>query len=276
VLDYLVQYNVPHIAPTTGSGLLARPTRPNIFCAQPSYTIEGTLLAQYALDTLGSKTFAVLFQNDAFGKEGLDAIQAELQKRNLAAATEVAYETTDRNYSAQALRLQSSGADTVILFAIPQSGGSVVAEMTRIGFKPRLLSSSVMNDPVIFDLSGPGIDGMLLGSWLPDYADLTDPKVAAFQAWMRENAPNEQAAGFAEIGYMQAQITTELLKRTGKDLTRERFIQAANALQDYTGSMVPSLSYTPEDHRGVKAMYFQRAVAAEKRFTRITDYIELK
>lgn len=276
VIDYLVQNNVPHLAPATGSGLLANPVRPNIFAVQLNYSIEGALLTRYAVETLGSKKFAVFFQNDAFGKEGLAAVQGELKKKNLAAAAEVSYETTDKDFSAQALKLQASGAEAVILYAVPAPGGGIIKAMTTGGYQPKLLSSSVINDPTIFDLAGPGIDGMLLGAWLPAYDDLSNPKIVEFQNWMKSNAPNEQAAGFAETGYTYATIMTELLKRTGKDLTRERFIQTANALQNYTGSLVPNLSYTPTDHSGVKAMYFQQAKVADKKFVKITDFIELK
>ena len=276
VIDYLIQNNVPHLAPSTGSGLLANPVRPNVFAVQLNYSIEGALLTRYAAETLGSKKFAVFFQNDAFGKEGLAAIQDELKKKNLAAATEVSYETTDKDFSAQALKLQSSGADTVIIYAVPAPGGGIIKAMTTGGFKPKLLSTYVINDPTIFDLAGPGIDGMFLGAWLPAYDDLSNPKIVEFQTWMKANAPNEQAAGFAETGYTYAAIMTELLKRTGKDLTRERFLQTANALQGYTGSLVPSLSYAPTDHSGVKAMYFQQAKSADKKFVKITEFIELK
>src|SRR5204863_9368738 len=90
------------------------------------------------------------YQNDAFGQEGLDAVQAELKKRGLPAATGVSYETADTSYSAQALKLQTTGADTVILYAVPKPGGSIIAEMGKIGYAPKLLSSSVINDPSIF------------------------------------------------------------------------------------------------------------------------------
>ncbi len=275
VIDYLIQNNVPHLAPSTGSGLLANPVRPNVFAVQLNYSIEAALLARYAIETLGAKKVAIFFQNDAFGKEGLDAARGELKKKGLA-ATEVSYETTDKDFSAQALKLQASGADTVILYAVPAPGGGIIKAMTTGGFKPKLLASSVINDPTIFDLAGPGIDGLLVGAWLPSYDDLGDPKIVEFQNWMKANAPNEQAAAFAETGYTYAMIMTELLKRTGKDLTRERFIQTANGLQNYTASLVPNLSYAPTDHSGVKAMYFQQAKVADKKFVKITDFIELK
>src|SRR5512132_83564 len=87
VMDYIVQNNVPHVWPATGTTALAVPLKKNIYAGQLNYTTEATLATQYALDTMGTKKIAVFDQNDAFGQEGLDAVQAELKKRGLPAAT---------------------------------------------------------------------------------------------------------------------------------------------------------------------------------------------
>jgi branched-chain amino acid transport system substrate-binding protein len=274
VMDYLVQNNVPHVWPATGSGAMASPLKKNVYAVQLNYTTEATLLTQYALDELGAQTFAVFYQNDAFGKEGLEAVNAELQRNGLPEAIGVSYEVADTNFSAQALKLQTSGADAVILYAVPKPGGSVIAEMGKIGYTPTLLSSSVINDPAIFDLAGPTIEGLLIGAYLPAFDDLSNPKIVEYQAFMEKYAPDEQVGGFSEAGYAYAQVMTEALTRTGKDLTRERLIQTLDSMQDFTGSLVPSLSYSPTDHTGVKSAYFQ--VAQSGQFVTISDYITLK
>ncbi len=273
VEKYLVDNFIPHIAPATGSSLMSIPLKRNIFAVQLNYIVEATLLARYALDTLGSKKFAIISQNDAFGKEGLDSVQAELQRRGLPAATSVTYETTDTNYSAQVLRLQSSGADTVVIWAVPQPGGGIIQEMTRLGFKPKILASAVINDPSIFRLAGPGIEGTYSTGYIPDFKDTSDPKIVEYRNWMGQNLPNEQIGSFTETGYMYGQIMTELLNRTGRDLTRENFVRTAEALQNYTGSLLPSLSFSPTDHQGAKQCYISQAKGGE--FVKISDYLSL-
>jgi branched-chain amino acid transport system substrate-binding protein len=274
VMDYLVQNNVPHVAPATGTTVLAVPLKKNVYAIQLNYTTEATLLTQYALDQLSAKKFAVFYQNDAFGKEGLDAVQATLKQRGLADAAAVSYETADTNYSAQALKLQTSGADTVILYAVPKPGGSIVAEMGKIGFKPKLLSSNVINDPAIFQLAGQAIEGMLIGAWLPAFDDVSNPKIVEYQAFMAKYAPKEQIGGFSLTGYTYAQVMVEALKRAGRDLTREGFLQTLDQMKDFKGSPLPNLSYSPTDHAGVKAAYFQAAKSGK--FVTVTDYITLK
>ncbi|MCL4394396.1 MAG: ABC transporter substrate-binding protein [Chloroflexi bacterium] len=276
VMDYLVQNNVPHVGPATGTTALAVPLKKNVYAVQLNYATEATLLTQYAIDKLGSKKFAVFYQNDSFGKEGLDTVNAVLKKDGIAQATGVSYETADTNFSAQALKLQTTGADTVVLWAVPKPGGSVLAEMNKIGYTPKILASAVLNDPSIFQLAGPGIDGVIIPAWLPAFDDLTNPKIVQWQADMKKYAPKEQLGGFALSGWAEAQILTEGLRRAGKNLTRESFEQAMDQMKDYKDSILPTISYSPTDHGGTKTAYFQKADSKSGKWVTFTDWMSVR
>lgn len=272
VLDYLIARGVPHIAPATGLGALARPTRPAIFCVQPSYATEATRLVRHALDTVGARTLAIFYQDDAAGREGHDAAQLELARRGLSPASAASYLTTDANAAAQASRLRASNAEAIILYAVPWAASSFIRELGRSGYRPALLASSLIADPGIFELVGPGIDGVITASWFPDLADTGNPNVAAFRAWMETSQPGSPSDPFAATGYAYATLLAELLRRTGSDLTRERFVRVANGLQGYSGSLIPSLSFAPDNHQGTTALALQRADAATKRFRQFGDF----
>jgi branched-chain amino acid transport system substrate-binding protein len=274
VMDYLIQNNVPHVGPATGSSAMAVPLKKNVYAIQINYLTEATLLTQYALDKLASKKIAVFYQNDSFGQEGLDAVNAESKKRGLPQATGVSYEAADTNFAAQALKLQTSGADAVIIWAVPKPGASVIAEMTKIGYQPKLLASAVINDPSIFQLAGPGIEGLAIPAWIPAYDDLTNPKIVEYQAFMKKYAPNEQIGGFSLSGYCEAMVLAEGLKRAGKNLTRETFLQAMDQMQNYAGSPLPNVSYSPTDHAGVKTAYLQAAKGNQ--WVSFTDWLSVK
>jgi branched-chain amino acid transport system substrate-binding protein len=206
----------------------------------------------------------------------LDTINVVLKKAGVPEAIAVSYETADTNFSAQALKLQTSGADTVILWAVPKPGGSVIAEMDKLGYKPKLLSSAVLNDPSIFQLAGPGIDGVVIPAWLPAYDDLTNPKIVQWQADMKKYNPSEQIGGFPLSGWTEAQILTEGLRRAGKDLTRESFLKAMDSMKDYKDSILPTISYSADDHAGTKTGYFQKADSKAGKFVTFTDWMTVK
>ncbi len=276
VMDYLVQNNVPHVAPATGSTAMAVPLKKNVFAVQINYMTEGLLLTQYAVEQLKAKKVAVFYQNDSFGKEGLDTVNGELKKRGLPEAIGVSYEAADTNFASQALKLQTSGADAVIIYAVPKPGASVIAEMGKLGYAPKLLSSAIINDPAIFDLAGKAIDGLVIPAWIPAWDDLTNPEIVEYQAFMKKYAPKEQMGGFSLSGYVEAQVLSEGLKRTGKELTRDNFIKAMETIKDWDGSVLPSVSYSATDHAGVKTAYLQKADAAAKKWVSFTDWYSYK
>ena len=87
---------------------------------------------------------------------------------------------------------------------------------------------------------------------------------------MKKYASNEPMGGFSLSGYVEAQVMTEALRRTGKDLTRERFMQTLDQMKDYTGSVLPNVSYSPTDHAGVKTAFLQKAQGG--RWVSFTDW----
>ena len=145
--------------------------------------------------------------------------------------------------------------------------------MDKIGFKPKLLASAVINDPAIFQLAGPGIEGLVTTAWLPDFRDTSNPKIAAYQEFMKKYLPNEQIGGFSLSGYTEAQFMAEALRRAGKDLTRESFIQTVEGISSYTDGVLPDVGYGPDDRQGSESIYFQQAQGGV--FTKISDWISL-
>jgi ABC-type branched-subunit amino acid transport system substrate-binding protein len=72
--------------------------------------------------------------------------------------------------------------------------------------------------------------------------------------------PNETPGSHSRIGYAAAQLVVEGLRRAGTELTREGFIQALESIEDWTGGLLPPISYSPNDHRGLTALALQRAI----------------
>ena len=77
---------------------------------------------------------------------------------------------------------------------------------------------------------------------------------------MKRKYADETPGTHSRIGYAAAQLVVEGLKRAGADLTRERFITAIESIEDWTGGLLPPISYGPDDHRGLTALAMMRAL----------------
>src|ERR1700728_3156133 len=113
---------------------------------QPSYGTEARIFARYVLKNLPNATIAVLYQNDDFGKDYLKGMRAGLGDRadKRVVATQ-SYETTDPTVDSQVVALQGSGADALLIAAIPKFAAQAIRKVYDVGWKPATFLTSVSN-----------------------------------------------------------------------------------------------------------------------------------
>jgi branched-chain amino acid transport system substrate-binding protein len=279
VMDYLVQNNIPDIAPLTGSTLLSRPVRRNVFPLQANFNTEATMMTQYAIDKLNAKKIAIVYQDDPSGKEALQTISNVVKTKGQTVVTSVSYQPTDKDFASTAIKLQQSGADTVYMWSVPVVAASVAKEMDKLAYKPTLVVAAFSLDPTLFKLSDNTVDGIWTAGWLPDVTDLSskDPKVVQYREFMTKYAPNEPPnSNFAAIGYAAAQLTAEGLKRAGKDLTREKLIQTLESMKDWKEGLPYNISYGSDNREGQLGIVIYQGDAKAGKFIQKTDYLEFK
>jgi len=77
---------------------------------------------------------------------------------------------------------------------------------------------------------------------------------------MAREYADETPGTHSRIGYAAAQLVVEGLRRAGPELTRSSFLAALETIEDWTGGLLPPISYSPTDHRGLTALAILRAV----------------
>ena len=71
VKDYLAEHKVIWVGPSTAINEYVFPVNPYLFGIYPLYQDEASILTKYAVEKLGAKKIGFLYQNDAYGKDGL-------------------------------------------------------------------------------------------------------------------------------------------------------------------------------------------------------------
>jgi branched-chain amino acid transport system substrate-binding protein len=76
-------------------------------------------------------------------------------------------------------------------------------------------------------------------------------------------------------GFVDAMVMVEGLRRTGKDLSREKFIRAIESIHDKDVGLGPKflLDYGPKDHKGFNSVY--ATIIRNGRAIVITDWKNL-
>ncbi len=83
--------------PVTGSPLLRNPAMKGIINFRPTHTLEATLLTKLLIEKYRIKTFGFFYQDDAYGKESLEAAKEVLKSQGITHWVEIPYirNTTD-------------------------------------------------------------------------------------------------------------------------------------------------------------------------------------
>jgi branched-chain amino acid transport system substrate-binding protein len=244
-----------------------------VFMAYPDYIDEAGFLVGQAAKLEHTKKLAVFFQNDDYGKGGLEGARRGAKAASVQLAAEVPYEVADRELGTQALKLKESGADTVLLYSTATHGAAIVKEMAKVGFRPKIFASFTLGDrSVMYRLLG--------DLWEGAYFDVNqtppgEPEADRVIGILLKQEPKLKGReSFALIGVTAMAATVEGLKRAGRDLTRAKFITALESLNDFRPeNLTAPITWTPSRRHGLNTVRLMRAKkAADGSFTPITGW----
>lgn len=250
VVPYLKRENVPAVAPYAPSDTLGTMTNPNIFMVAVDYVKEFQILTKHVLGQDSPKKIALVGVSGNVG----DNAKAGMDKAVAGKAVEVTYVpetpgTTDFTPIASGLR--DSGADWVFLILTNADTGGLLKAMSRIGYTPKTAAWSGMSDDSYIKEFGNLSQNMVVALETADLGS-TNPLVQKFVSDFKKQTGNAPTK-FNEMGWAQAQITAEGLKRA-KGLNRPCLGAALAGLSNYQTGIYPPISFGPDKRAGVDAV----------------------
>ena len=115
--------------------------QPSMFLIQPTSTQYAEIIASYALEKLGYKKFAVLYdQSNAFAVSMLKPFKAYIEKRGGTVVAEETYTKTDKDYRAQLNKIKSANADVLYIPNYTQDLVITVKQAKQIGLNLPMVS----------------------------------------------------------------------------------------------------------------------------------------
>lgn len=245
-LPLAIKAKVPFIAPFTGAMALREPFNKYAFHVRASYNDETALIVKQ-LTTLGLKKIAVFYQNDAYGKAGLDGTVLALAALGL---KPVAQATVERNSVdvAQAVKtLVSAAPDAVIQISAYKSCAAFIREAKKSGYGGTFYNVSFVGTQALADDLGKEGAGVVVSQVMPSPYSGSRPIAREFLEAVKA-AGGEAKANFSSIeGYVAAKILVEGLKRAGSKASRDSLIAGLESLGNQSiGGF--SVSFGPNDH----------------------------
>jgi len=250
-----------------------QPFNKYIFPIFPLYVDESKALTRYFFEQLKLTKVAVFYQNDDYGKQGLEGVERYEKEKGLKLAASVSAEVTDRDLSSHALKLKDSGAEAVIMWAMPTHGALLLAECAKIGYKPQWGTSATLSDAALMMQITKGLWAGMIHSNFAELPDSNHPLMVKYRAWHKKYEPDERWGTFYYAGIGMAEPLAEGLRRAGRNLTPETLIKALETLRDWQGISAP-ITFTPTDHQGAKHIFFGQ-VQPDSSIKKLTDWIRI-
>ena len=236
--------NIPTIVGATGANVTE--TGEFLFLAASSNALQAKLMAQFAVNELGAKTAAMIWQNeDVYSIGFIEAFDANFQELGSSIVEKQMYEKGDTMFDTQLMAIKAADPDVLFLASFPPENPLIMAQARDIGIESVFIGSDGMDDPLMFKVLG---DNTPLESTY--YCTNFDPDamafISAYEA-MFENPAN----GIAATGYDAMRllaIAIETAQSTDPVMVRD----ALAAITDYKGAT--SISRFDENRHPVKSV----------------------
>ncbi|WP_422088693.1 ABC transporter substrate-binding protein [Variovorax sp.] len=245
-LPLAVKDKVPFVAPFTGAMSLREPFQKNVFHLRASYNDETALMVKQ-LTHLGLKKIAVFYQNDAYGKAGLDGATLALGEQQL---KPVALATVERNSAdvAQAVKtIVAARPDAVVQVGAYKACATFIREARKAGYGGTFFNMSFVGTQALADELGKDAAGVMITQVVPSPYNQANALAREFAEAVRK-AGNGASANFSSMeGYLAAKVLVEGLRKAPGKPARESLIAGLESIdrQQFGGFEV---SFSSKNH----------------------------
>ncbi len=247
--NVLADAGIALVAPYTGGELLRTPFNPWIFHVRAGYADEAEhMVAQ--LNTMGITRIAVMYQDDAFGKSGLDGVEAALKRRGQTLVASASYPRNTGDVADAVRSIITAQAQSIIMIAVNKPAAAFARQYREAGGGAQLFNISVVDPAELVKLGGlENVRGLGISQVVPYPYRPSLPVVREFQAALKKYAPEAEVnyTNFEE--YLGAKVLVEGLRRAGPRPTRAKVIAALESIERFDLGGV-TITYGPKQRVG--------------------------
>lgn len=266
-LPSIEKYGIPLVSPTTSAEELRTPVNANIFNVRVSSKIEIKSVIEHAIQKLGAKTFALVYQSDPVGTSVRLAATSTLHPLGFKLAYEGQVARTGTDVQSVLEPLMKAKPDAVIIGTQVPQAVELIKALKAKSFEPKFIAfTTLMTNILVKNLDGyePKI---YFGTSIPLITK--DSKLKVVKQFLEDaKAPPETLDPLELEGYLAGMVFCEALKKAGADPTRESLRKALETFDrfDLGGFEV---TYSKDDHRGSHTAFLTTLKAS--RFIPIMD-----
>ena len=272
LLAYAREQRVPYLFPHTA--LISSEGQRYLFTSFPRFEGEAAVMFPYLARERKLTRLGIVHDVNPYGQLFLERLRALASSGGYTVVGSVPVDSRDPgDLTAGLKRLVDAGAQAVVMALYPAQGKKVVEAKGALGWTGTLVSAGPLTDEQLLTVPGGHADGTLGFCYYPDPDVSNEPGVARYRAAMTKYHPGKPRNRYSLYGYTFGRLIVEGLRRAGRDLTRERLVDALESIRAWdAGGVMPPVSFSSNDHHAQPAGFVCELKAG--RFVPLSGWIE--
>ncbi len=262
IIPLVEEARIPLVGMFTGANELREPLQRYLINVRASYYQETAASVKHLVEKLGLNKIAVFYQYDAFGFEGLKGTELALRTYGLVPVANGTYTRGTIAIEEGVEKIAGSGAEAVVMIGTYDPCAEFIRMCRAANFNPVFCSVSFVGAEELARKLGKDGDGVIITQVVPspELPEIQDKLWGVREYCELQNRydPNNPPTFVGLEGYLNARVLVEGLQRAGRDLNREKFIDAIESIQNYDLGIENALYFSPEDHQGLERVYYTR------------------
>lgn len=238
----------PLLGTISGASSLRSPVNRYMFHLRASYADETEAIVNHLVG-MGITNIAVFYQNDGFGKSGKDGVVAALARHKLKPVAEGSVERNSLQVEAAVAQIAKSNPQAVIMVTLYKPTAEFIRQMRKAGQMPQFSTLSPIGaDLLVGEMGAKDAHGVGIAQVMPYPWNDTLPVVKEYHKALQAFAKHDRYSYYGLEGFINAKLMAEALRKTGRDLSREKLVTTLETTPFDLGGY--KINYSPTSHNG--------------------------
>ena len=248
---------MPFIGPFTGAGFLRDAALSNVVNIRATYAAETEAWIAHLVDDLGMTSIAILYQDDGFGRVGLDGVTKALDARGMTLAAEGTYTRNTVAVKQALLAIRKAEPQAVVMVGAYKPIAEFIRLSRKLGFDPTFVNISFVGSAALAAELGPDGEGVIISQVVPFPWDGSVGVVADYQAALDAHGGGAAPDFITLEGYLVGRVALMALDAAGPSPTRADFMSALEGLGQFDlGGL--TFTFGPGDNQGLDTVFLTR------------------
>ena len=242
------QYGVPLVAPSTGALSLFEPIKKQVFNVRTPYRLESSQ-AIVMMSRMGASRIGVVYQDDAFGADGLAGAKEGFKDLGIEPAFVEKIDRSAPNFSVLSKRLSRTDVQSVLIIASAKWVSQGIVQMREEGVSTQFATLSNNASEGFIKQLGKYAKGVMVAQVFPYERSVVYPLVKEATRLLKAKGDGAVTPSILE-GLVAAKVLVAALRAAGPNPTRASLQAALEGLHKFdVGGL--DVTYGPNDHTGL-------------------------